>query len=176
MLLKLLGSQVRHHQSDDIADNRSEIAPCQRLAHHEIGYSTDKREVPVVPQIDINSTRTFSYKQQEIHAQQDRNDERAHSRIVRHSSGSRPSHVKHLQRPVIQVRNTLQRRREIVSQQFSHHIQSNKAHTNEKTAFQGLAKLHANTQSDNGKQDRHHYGSTKTDNISKYLFHKLVSY
>ena len=31
ILLKLVGSQVGHHQGDDVAHDGSKIAPCQRL-------------------------------------------------------------------------------------------------------------------------------------------------
>ena len=93
--LELLGCQIGHHQRDDVAHDSCEITPSQTLIHHEICHSTNEGEVPVVPQVDVDRTRALGDQQQEVDAQTDGDDERAHSCVIGHSSGSRPAHVEY---------------------------------------------------------------------------------
>ena len=151
MGLKLLGSQVSHNKRDNIANDGSEIAPCQRLTHHKVSHSTDKGEMPIIPEINVYGTCTFSNKEQEVDTKQNRDNQGAYGRIVSHSGSSRPSHVKHLQRPLIEVGYILQRRGEIICQQFRNHIESHETNAHIETTFERLAKLHANAQADNSK-------------------------
>ena len=101
--LELISSQIGHHQCDDVTDDGSKIAPRQTLVHHEIGHSTDKGEVPVVPQVDVHCTCTFCNKQQEIHTQTNGDDQCAHSCIISHCRSSGPTHIKHTELQVIEL-------------------------------------------------------------------------
>ena len=93
--LELLGSQVGHHQCNDVAHDGSEIAPCQTLIHHEIGHGTNESEMPVVPEVDIHRAGGLGNQHQEVHAQTDGDNQRTYGRVVSHGGSGRPSHVEH---------------------------------------------------------------------------------
>ena len=100
ILLEFIGSQVCHHQCDNVAHDSGEIAPYQTLIHHEVSHSPDKGEVPVVPQVDIHRSGTLGDKQQEIDTQTDWDDQCTHCRVISYCSCCRPSHIEH---PKLQV-------------------------------------------------------------------------
>ena len=56
VFLEFLCCEVGKHQSDDVADDGCEIAPCKALAHYKVGNSTNKCKVPIVPEVDVDST------------------------------------------------------------------------------------------------------------------------
>ena len=66
--LEALCREVGHHQGDDITADGGEITPQQTLVHDEIGHGADEGEMPVVPQVDIDCSRTFCNQQQEVDA------------------------------------------------------------------------------------------------------------
>ena len=173
--LELLRSQVSHHQRDDVAHDGSKITPQHALPHHKISHSTDEGKMPVIPQIDVHRTCTLRHEQQEIDAKTDGDDERTHSRVVSHSGSSRPSHVKHLQVEVKNLRDAVERAVEVGGQQSRDDAKPHKTDTHIESALESLAKLHANAQTDNGEQDGHHDSSAQSDNIGKNFIHKTVS-
>ena len=72
---------------------------------------------------------------------------------------------------MVDVRNSLQWVVEVGSQQCSYHAQAYETHAYEESRLQSLSEFHANTQTDDREDDRHHHARTETDNIAKYLFH-----
>ena len=149
--LELRGRQIGHHQRVDVTHDGGEVAPSQTLVHHEVGHSPDKGEVPVVPKVDVDRTRTFGNKQQEVYAQTDGDDQRTHSRVISDSGGSRPAHVEHAELQVVKTRDLTQRTAEVVRQQGRHDAKANETDTHIKTRLERLSELHADAQSDNSK-------------------------
>ena len=155
--LEAVCRQVCHHQRHNIAADGSEIAPQQRLIHHEVGYSTDKGEVPIVPQVNVHRTCTLGNKQQEVDAQADGNNQCANGCIIGHSGGGRPSHVEHSQIQIENLGDCIKGCVEVGSQQSRDDAQAHKTDTNIQAALERLAELHAYAQADNRKKDWHHH-------------------
>ena len=64
VFLELLCCEVGKHQSDDVADDSCEITPCKALVHYKVGNSTNKCKVPIVPEVDVDSTCCLSQQHQ----------------------------------------------------------------------------------------------------------------
>ena len=82
--------------------------------------------MPVVPQVDVHRTCTFSNKHQEVHAQTDGNNQCSYCGIVSNSSSSGPTHVEHTELQVVQTRDFRQRITKIIGQQGGHNTESDK--------------------------------------------------
>ena len=171
VLLKLVGGQVCTYQCNHIADDGCEVSPKQALAHHEVSYGTDECEMPVVPEVDVYRTGGLGNQHQEVDTQADWDNQGTHRSIISYGSSCRPPHIKHIQLQVIDVGDSLQRVIEVGSQQSCHHTQSHETHTYEESRLQSLSEFHANAQSDDREDDRHHHARTQTNDIAKYLFH-----
>ena len=113
--------------------------------------------MPVVPQVDVDRTRTFCNKHEEIHAQTDGDDQCTHSCIISYGGSSRPAHVEHAKLQVVEARDLTQRTAEIVGQQGCHDTKTHETDTHIESRFERLSELHADAKADNSKQDRHHH-------------------
>ena len=174
MLLELLGCKVGTYQSVYVADDGSEIAPQQALAHHKVNNGTDECKVPVVPKVDIDSTCGLGDEHEEVYAKTDGDDERADSGVVSHSGCSRPTHVKHVELQMIYLGDALERIVEVGGEQCCDNSQTDESYTDIKTRLEGLAELHADAKTDDGKQYRHHHRSTKTNYVTENLIHLIL--
>ena len=160
VFLELVGCKVCHHERDNIAHNGGKVAPRQRLVHHEICHSTNEGEVPVVPEVDIDSTRTLGDDQQEVDTQTDRNDECANRCIVSHSSCSRPPHIKNLQLQVVQLADSTQRTTKVRSKQGGDDSQADETHADIQSTLQRASESKTNAEADNREENRHHNTGT----------------
>ena len=82
-LLEFLSGNVCKHQSDDVANDSSEEAPCYRTSH-EVAYSADEGKVPVVPQVDVDCASAAKQQEHKVNTKADRDDERTYEGVVSH--------------------------------------------------------------------------------------------
>ncbi len=68
IFLELLCREIRTHQRNNIAHDGSKVSPHQALAHNEISDSPYESEVPVIPQVDVDSACRLGNEHQQIHA------------------------------------------------------------------------------------------------------------
>ncbi len=100
--LEFLGGHVCKDEGDDIADDGGEEAPYDAVGE-EKDDGTDECEVPIVPQVDVHRACEASEQEQEIDAEAHGDDECAHSGVVCHGCGCRPSHVEDVELEVVDV-------------------------------------------------------------------------
>ena len=130
--------------------------------------------MPIVPQVNIDCPCGFGYQHQEVDAQANRDYQCADGGIVSHRSRSRPSHVKHIQLQVINIRNRLQRVVEVSCQQSGNNPEPDEAHTYKESRLESLTEFHANAQANDREDDWHHHAGAQAYDIAKYLFHFLI--
>ena len=116
VFLELVGCQVCHDEGDDVADDGCEESPPD-VAAGEVDHGADEGEVPVVPQVDVDSLGGLGEEHHDVHCQADRDDEGADRRVIGHRGCCGPSHVEDTQAQTIDFCYFFQRFSQAVGQQ-----------------------------------------------------------
>ena len=173
-LLELGRCKIGDNQRNDVADNRSEESPQQAVCC-EICQRTDKSEMPVVPQVDIDRFGGFGQQHQDINTQADRNNKCTYRGIVSDTGRSRPPHVEDFELQPVDIDHSIQSRTKRTGQQRRNDRETYETDANKQTAFEGFTELDADTNAQHSKDDGHHHGCTQPHDITEYFFHKFCS-